>query len=557
MTQFIALLRLQLLTRLADFKPKNLKNALKEKRGRTIGMFIAILCLIIYLGVILYIVESSIISFLMRGNMNMADMFITMVVMLATVGTLLMAFFFIMSSLFLGRDAPFLASMPIRPRILLGAKLTQIWLSETLIDAVIILPACILFGVRTGAAADFYLRMVIVWLTIAVLPICIAALLSSFLIRISSLWKHREIIMTVGGFALFAAYMFVMMNMGSMTGDSAEGGEMVQQFFMSYSARISGLTSIFPPAGWAARGLMGDWGQLALFVLVSAAAAAVLVAVMGIFYRKLSLLQSEMPQARGKKGIQKGSIRSGNVLWANVKREILLILRVPSYAINIFPIVFMPVFIIVMMGMSINRNLSGESGESLQRLLGGLNPAIVMCILAAAIAYVAGMNPALSTAVTREGRGHDFIKALPVPASTFIHAKLIVGFGLVVFGVVAAGVAIMVVIPGFATETLLAVILCLLFCFGCSCLALSRDVKKPRLDWVTEQEAVKQNFGVLISMLVSWGILALLGLISFGLISAGCTMIVLFLILAAILAVLAYAAYRILMKNVEKYYFAG
>ncbi len=557
MKQFLALLRLQMLTRYADLKPKNLKNALKEKRGRTIGMFAAILILIVYLGVILYIVESSIIGFLMEGNMNMADMFITMVVMLATVGTLLMAFFFIMSSLFLGRDAAFLASMPIRPRTLLGAKLTQIWLSETLIDAVIILPACILFGVRTGVAPDFYLRMVIVWLTIAVLPICIAALLSSFLIRISSLWKHREIIMTVGGFILFAAYMFLMMNMGSITGDSAEGGEMVQQFFMNYSARITGLTSVFPPAGWAARGLMGDWGQLALFVLVSAAAAAVLTAVMGIFYRKLSLLQSEMPQASGKKGIQKGSIHSGNALWANVKREMLLILRVPSYAINILPIVFMPVFIIVIMGMSINRNLDPESGKSLQKMLEGLNPAIVMCILTAAIAYVAGMNPALSTAVTREGRGHDFIKALPVPASTFIHAKLIVGFGLVVFGLVAAGAAIMIVIPGFVTETLLAVILCLLFCFGCSCLALSRDVRKPRLDWVTEQEAVKQNFGVLISMLVSWGILALMGLICFGLISAGCTMIVLFLILAAILSLLAYAAYRILMKNVDKYYFAG
>ena len=122
---------------------------------------------------------------------------------------------------------------------------------------------------------------------------------------------------------------------------------------------------------------------------------------------------------------------------------------------------------------------------------------------------------------------------------------------------VAAGVAIMFVVPGFTMETVLAVILCLLFCFGCSCLALSRDVKKPRLDWVTEQEAVKQNFGVLISMLVSWGILALLGLMCFGLISAGCTMYVLFLILAAILALLAYAAYRLLMKNVNKYYCAG
>ena len=48
-------------------------------------------------------------------------------------------------------------------------------------------------------------------------------------------------------------------------------------------------------------------------------------------------------------------------------------------------------------------------------------------------------------------------------------------------------------------------------------------------------------------MLVSWGILALLGLMCFGLISAGCTIYVLFLILAAILALLAYAAYRILM----------
>ena len=58
-------------------------------------------------------------------------------------------------------------------------------------------------------------------------------------------------------------------------------------------------------------------------------------------------------------------------------------------------------------------------------------------------------------------------------------------------------------------------------------------------------------------MLVSWGILALLGLMCFGLISAGCTIYVLFLILAAILALLAYAAYRILMKNVNKYYCAG
>ena len=554
MTQFLALLRLQLLSRYADLKPKNLKNALKEKRGRTIGMFIAILFLVVYLGVILYIIETKALEFLMSANIP--DVLLSMAVVLSTAGTLVMAFFFIMSALYLGRDTVFLASMPIKPRTLLGAKLTQVWISETLIDAVIILPACILYGTRVGVTADFYLRMVVVWLLIAVLPICIAAFLSAFLIRLSALWKHREIIMTVGGIALFIAYMFLMMNVGSITGDSAEGGEMIQKFFMDNSTRISNLTALFPPAQWAVKGLMGDWGQLALFAVVSLAAAALLVWIMSFFYRKLSLLQSETPQATGRKGIQKGSIREGNAFMANVKREILSIIRVPSYAVNILPITFMPLVMVIMMGVMIGR--SGGDGETTAQLFGQIgNRAIVMCILAAVVSYMAGMNPALSTAVTREGKGHDFIKALPVSGRTLVHAKLAVGFGLVLIGVAAACIAILVLVPGFGLETLLAMLLCLVFCFASACLALSRDVKKPRLDWVTEQEAVKQNFGVMISMLISWAVLALLALISYLMLNAGWTTLPVFAVLMAILLALAFAAYRVLMKNTDKYYCAG
>ena len=555
MTQFLALLRLQLLTRFADLKPKNLKNALREKRGRTVGMLIAFICLFIYLGVILYIIETKALDFLMSANM--ADVLLVMAVVLSTAGTLVMAFFFIMSSLYLGRDAVFLASMPVSPRTLLSAKLAQVWISETLIDAVIILPACVLYGTRTGQSADFYLRMAIVWLLVAILPICVAAVLSAFLIRISALWKRRELFMTVGGFALFIAYMILMMNVGSITGDSAEGGEMIRQFFMDNSVRIAGMTQMFPPAGWAVRGMEGDWGQLALFAAVSIAAAAALIAVLGIFYRKLALLQSETPQASGKKGIQKDSIREGNAFLANVKREALLILRVPSYAINILPITFMPVLMIVVLGMSFSRSAGLNGG--IADLLYQLNrPEIVMCVIAAFIAYMSGMNPALSTAVTREGRGHDFIKALPVSPKTMIYAKFAVGYGLELFGVLIASAAMAFIVKGFYAEILMAFVLCAVYGFGCSCLALSRDVRKPKLDWVTEQEAVKQNFGVLITMLVSWGILIALAGISYLLIGhLGWGVFPVFAVLLAVLCALAYGAYRLLMKNVVKYYCAG
>ena len=59
MTGFFPLLRLQLLSRFADMKPKNLKTAFKEKRGRTVGMFIAVLILIVYMAGFLYFIGAG------------------------------------------------------------------------------------------------------------------------------------------------------------------------------------------------------------------------------------------------------------------------------------------------------------------------------------------------------------------------------------------------------------------------------------------------------------------------------------------------------------------
>ena len=554
MRAYFALLRLQLLSRFADLKPRNFRAALKDKKGRTIGMAIAIAFLILYLGAMLFIIENKVLDILIR--MGTPDMLISMAVTLATVGTLIMSFFFVLSSLYLGRDAAYLAAMPLKPRTIMSAKLTQVWISETCIDALLLVPACILYGTKVGADAGFYLRMIPVWLLIALLPICIIAFVSSLIIRVSGLWKHREMVMTVGGIALMVGYMFLMMNLGGVTGDSAESGEMLQRFMMDNSARIEGMTSMFPPSAWAAKGLLGkDYGQFALWIAVSLAAPVVTVWLLGYVYRKLSLLQTETPEGAGKKSAGKVSYGVGSQFAACCKREIRSILRVPSYATNILPITFMPLLMVIMMFVIGNR--IGGDGETLATVLGSLNPSLIMGILAAVLAYMAGMNPALSTAVTREGKGHAFMTALPVPAKTIVGAKFAVGFALALAGVFAASVALVIVFPGFAVQAVLAFILCALFSYVNSALALNRDVRKPRLDWVTEQEAVKQNFGVLISMLISWGILIALGILAYFLITWGLGMYAVFAILAAILAALCVLVTIRMKKVTEKYYCAG
>ncbi len=558
MTGFFPLLRLQLLSRFADLKPKNLKTAMKEHRGRTIGMFIAIAFLVVYLAAFLIIIEQKVLDVLTdpTGTAdNLPSLLVTMAVMLTTLGTLILAFFFILSSLYLGRDAAYIAALPVKSRTVLGAKLAQVWVSESLIDAVILLPACIQYGLRVGESAGFYLRMVIVWLTIALIPIAIISFGSALLIRISALWKHRELVATVGGIAFFIAYMFLMMNLGQVTGDSAEGGEMIQNFILNNGKRIDSMTEMFPSARWAVKGMLGDWGQLALFVLLSLAAIALTVWLLGFVYRKLSLLQTETPSAQGKKGIQKGAFQEGNAFKANAKREFLQILRVPSYAMNILPIAVMPLVMTIMMTVIIGKNI-GDNGEGLALLFDQLeNKAIVMGILTAIMAYMAGMNPALSTAVSREGKGHDILIGLPVSPRTLIRSKFVVGYGLCLGGVLLASIALLVIFPAAALEVVMAFILCALFSYANSAMALSHDVKHPKLTWVTEQEAVKQNYGVLISMLVSWGILIALGAATFFMIDAGgFGLWPVFAVLAAVLGGLCVITRNMLYKTVDRYY---
>lgn len=568
---YFALLRLQLLSRLADFKPRNLFQRTEKApdaadqparrglftrqkgQGITKGQIITYIILFIYLGAFLVIAENLMLNALIP--MGLADLLLTMAVVMGMVSTLILSFFFIMSSLYFGRDSAFIASLPVRSRTVLAAKLTQIWLSETAVSAVFILPASILYYIRVGADALFFLRVLLVWPALSVLPIVIVSFLSTLLIRLSALWKHREMVVTVGGIVLMVAYFIVCFGMGNITGSAGDGNEMLTQFFKNNSDRIESMSRFFPPAGWAARGLGGDWGQLALLLAVCIAAAAFTVWVLGYSYRRLSLMQSETPTA-ARKGRVKTSFAGGTQLKACVQREIRQILRVPSYATNALPSAFMPILMSGVMAFSMSRAFSQE-GTTLTGALKDLNGGLILAILTAVLTFMAGLNPALATAVTREGRGHDFLTSLPVDPRVYIRAKMIVGFGLSTIGAVGAGILLVVLMPTFAVQIVLAMVLSLLFCYGTGTITLSHDIRHPKLNWLTEQEAIKQSMGSLIGFLISWGILAALAILSYFLLTWGLGQWAYFAVIAALLVALAIIGRSRLMKAADMYYCQG
>ena len=209
------------------------------------------------------------------------------------------------------------------------------------------------------------------------------------------------------------------------------------------------------------------------------------------------------------------------------------------------------------MGSYITKNI-GENTEGLAAFLETIPGALTVAAVAGIVCFMGDMNPALSTAVSREGRGHAFMLGLPIPVRTHIQSKLIVGYGLTALGIVITGIAFVMIAPPVRLEAVLGCVLALLFCYIIACLALARDLKHPKLNWVTEQEAVKQNFGTLISMLISLAMLVALGGLSYLLIGVvnigtwGYFGIMFGLLAAGCLGVRAW-----LYKAGEKYYYSA
>ena len=105
---------------------------------------------------------------------------------------------------------------------------------------------------------------------------------------------------------------------------------------------------------------------------------------------------------------------------------------------------------------------------------------------------------------------------------------------------------------------MLAFVLCALYTYMTACLVLARDIKHPKLDWVTEQEAMKQNFGAAISMFVGWALLIALGVLTYFLVFRWeIAMIPYFFIMAAVLLICDALLHIHLMKTAEKYYCQG
>ena len=118
------------------------------------------------------------------------------------------------------------------------------------------------------------------------------------------------------------------------------------------------------------------------------------------------------------------------------------------------------------------------------------------------------VNSISSTAISREGKNLYFMKYIPVPYTTQIYSKI-----LSAFYVESAGLLILYGILyyifrvdfWFIILSLIVVLLASLFIYQ---VGIFIDISRPKLNWDTEQKAVKQNLNSLIHIFLGFALIA-------------------------------------------------
>jgi ABC-2 type transport system permease protein len=344
-----------------------------------------------------------------------------------------------------------------------------------------------------------------------------ASVIVIIIMRFMSFGKNKQTFKYVGGIiAIVFALGFNLLVQGSVSNisDAQLAASLQNSTLPDLFARI------FPGIGFASNallnspGLSGLWNLL-LFMLCSAGAVAVFMITGRLFYFKgVAGVTETSAKRKAIRDISKET-EGTSAMKAYFKKEVRLLFRSPTAFLQCVLTTFIwPVLIIIILFSG-----GSEKFSMMQAAVANISAGLMSAIFAAISAFITSSNAITSTAISREGKGLYYTKYIPMSMRKQLHAKSFTGIIFssisVVTLIAAVGAFIGINIAVAAISLVLGVIVGAV----CSYAGLLIDVANPKLEWINEQQAIKQNMNVIIHLLagLAFGAIAVIPVAVFGL----------------------------------------
>ena len=463
---------------------------------------------------------------LVLGIYYLADMFIVRselryeFLVFATVFTMVIATAVatgnVVKNLYMSGDNELLLRFPVSGAEILIAKSIYCFIHNLIINALLMLPFYIVFGVVTKAGAGYYFASIGVMVLAVLLPYFIANLVAIPVMMLTNFVKNQFLLVLIILIALICAgfilYMTALKGILNYLGE-----ENVSLFSGSMIMRYREVAAKCYPLKWYATLLAGtpygfssaEVGLSFLYIFLMTAAvgvAAYLVTVKFYYKTILNGIETEKVSFH-----RKTPNTCRTVFGTLLHREFYLILRSFNYS---FQYLAMAVAAPVMVYYC--NDLAATMGKD--SVGAAIVPGLTLMVI---IIFVAIIVSFASTSISREGNAFYHTKIIPVSYTVQVSVKL---FLYAIVATASVVLSCIVVAAAFGTEE--AGNLLSPLDIGCifaisemtvlslTCLAIWADVRSPIFNVVGDGELVSANKNLAVSLLVGIFVAVVYGVIA-------------------------------------------
>lgn len=416
--------------------------------------------------------------------------------------------------LFFSKDIETLLPLPIKPYKIVMAKMNTLIISEYLIGTIVLAPALLVYGYILKLGVTYYIFAVLAFLLLPIVPVIIISLLVSLIMKITNIFRNKNLVQYLS-ILLTLVLVFAIEAMTATMGENVTGEE-IANLTTSLDKVATEYSILYMPVKPLYEMVINHNnidGIKNLGIALIASMAVYLIGANIISKIYLKVVTSLVSSSKKKKGSVKTSeYKVKSIKSAFLKKDMSLLLRNPNFFLQCL---LTPFLMVILLGASTIISVKDIPQAELEFIRGYINEGYPFAILLAIIGLSYAFNFISATAYSRDGASARALKYIPVDFEDQIAYKTLAGTTVNFILMCIILVAIKIVVNTLSySNIIMLVLLGTIINVVNNYIGVLIDLKNPKLNWISEQTVVKQNFNTMILM----GILSLqlIGIVYLG-----------------------------------------
>lgn len=395
---------------------------------------------------------------------------------LSTIGCIFLS----LSQLYEAKDNDLLLSLPIPPRSILFCRMLPLYAQNLLFCALVQIPAFAAYATNAAVTASLVVSQIVILLLVPLLSLSVSCILGWLIALATSRTRHKNVVTIVFSLIFFCLYFYLYYQAEDLVKTLAANS-------IGIGANIKGGAY---PLYLTGLGASGD-------LLPLLGVAAVIIAFFAIVYAVLS--HSYIKLATSKKGAKKAvykekTLKVSSASRALLRKERMMFTGNATYMLN------SGLSALIMVGGTIYAVFQLNMLKALPSDLVDIISVYIPLI----ISFVIAVGPISAASISMEAKNLWLMQSLPVSPLQVLTQKLKLHF--IVNGVVSLvpSVVLSIMLGMSPVSIIFTILIPIIFAVFTGLLGLMFDLKKPKLNWNTAAEAVKQSASVMLSLLLSF-----------------------------------------------------